>query len=159
MNNEKLLGKWEDLKFSYDFQKNNTVELYWKDKNITEKGIYSIEENILNLKYGKYYKGSWKGEIVSISKKKLELKDLTIDSRDYGKIETYIRVKEDLNIYVTCTKRVSLSEINSILDKRKINLNYIVEENGFNFSGGEKQRIILGRALQKDFKIQKQRIY
>ena len=53
MNNEKLLGKWEDLKFSYDFQKNNTVELYWKDKNITEKGIYSIEENILNLKYGK----------------------------------------------------------------------------------------------------------
>lgn len=95
MNNEKLLGKWEDLKFSYDFQKNNTVELYWKDKNITEKGIYSIEENILNLKYGKYYKGSWKGEIVSISKKKLELKDLTIDSRDYGKIETYIRVKEE----------------------------------------------------------------
>ena len=39
------------------------------------------------------------------------------------------------------------------MNKRKINLNYVVEENGFNFSGGEKQRFILGRSLQKDFKI------
>lgn len=48
---------------------------------------------------------------------------------------------------------ISLCEIDKILNKRKINLNYVVEENGFNFSGGEKQRLILGRALQKDFKI------
>ena len=48
---------------------------------------------------------------------------------------------------------INLCEIDKILDKRKINLNYVVEENGFNFSGGEKQRLILGRALQKDFKI------
>ena len=48
---------------------------------------------------------------------------------------------------------ISLCEIDKILNKRKINLNYVVEENGFNFSGGEKQRFILGRSLQKDFKI------
>lgn len=48
---------------------------------------------------------------------------------------------------------ISLCEIDKILNKRKINLNYVVEENGFNFSGGERQRIILGRALQKDFKV------
>ncbi len=48
---------------------------------------------------------------------------------------------------------INLCEIDKILNKRKINLNYVVEENGFNFSGGEKQRLILGRTLQKDFKI------
>ena len=48
---------------------------------------------------------------------------------------------------------ISLCEIDKISNKRKINLNYVVEENGFNFSGGERQRIILGRALQKDFKV------
>lgn len=48
---------------------------------------------------------------------------------------------------------IGLCEIDKILNKRKINLNYVVEENGFNFSGGEKQRFILGRSLQKDFKI------
>ena len=48
---------------------------------------------------------------------------------------------------------ISLCEIDKISNKRKINLNYVVEENGFNFSGGERQRLILGRALQKDFKV------
>ena len=48
---------------------------------------------------------------------------------------------------------IRMCEIDKILNKRNLNLNYIIEENGFNFSGGEKQRIILGRALQRKFKI------
>lgn len=48
---------------------------------------------------------------------------------------------------------VRLCEIDTILNKRNLNFNYIIEENGFNFSGGEKQRIMLGRALLKKFKI------
>ena len=45
----------------------------------------------------------------------------------------YIRVKEDLNIYVTCNKRVSLSEINIILEKNRKSLermyNHQLEQN------------------------------
>lgn len=48
---------------------------------------------------------------------------------------------------------IKLCEIDNILNKRNFNFNYIVEENGFNFSGGEKQRIMLGRALLRKFKI------
>ena len=50
-------------------------------------------------------------------------------------------------------KIIKLCEIDKIMHKHNIGLNYVLEENGFNLSGGEKQRIILGRCLLNNFKI------
>ena len=61
----------------------------------------------------------------------------------------------NLNLYADAgvNKVVKLCEIDKIINKHNINFNYILEENGFNLSGGEKQRIILGRTLLQNFKI------
>ena len=50
-------------------------------------------------------------------------------------------------------KALKVSMVDKILEKRNINLNYILEENGHNLSGGERQKIILARTLltNKDF--------
>lgn len=40
--------------------------------------------------------------------------------------------------------------IKEFLDKKEINLNFMIEENGFNISGGERQKIILARSLLRN---------
>ena len=42
-------------------------------------------------------------------------------------------------------------QIDKIIDKKAFRDKDIVEENGFNLSGGERQKIILARALLNDF--------
>ena len=104
---------------------------------------YQIENNNLfidDIDYNYFSKKAISNSITYISQNEILFSDTLLNNLNVCNSD---KLKEIIN----------LCEINSILDKRKINLNYIVEENGFNFSGGEKQRIILGRALQKDFKI------
>lgn len=43
--------------------------------------------------------------------------------------------------------------IDEIIKNKNTGFYTLVEENGFNFSGGERQRIVLARSLMKDFKI------
>ena len=43
--------------------------------------------------------------------------------------------------------------IKDVIKNNQLGLNTLIEENGFNFSGGEKQRLILSRALMKKFNI------
>ena len=43
--------------------------------------------------------------------------------------------------------------IRDIFKNSNLGLLTLIEENGFNLSGGEKQRIVLGRSLLKDFNI------
>ena len=43
--------------------------------------------------------------------------------------------------------------VDSIIKNNNLGLNMLIEENGFNLSGGEKQRIILARTLLKKFDI------
>ena len=43
--------------------------------------------------------------------------------------------------------------IDSIINKSNLGYNMMIEENGFNISGGEKQRIILARTLLSPFNI------
>lgn len=42
---------------------------------------------------------------------------------------------------------IKMCQIDSIIKSKKLGLNTMIEENGFNLSGGEKQRIILARTL------------
>ncbi len=44
-------------------------------------------------------------------------------------------------------KVIDICHINEIIKEKKIGYNMLIEENGFNISGGEKQRIILARTL------------
>lgn len=46
---------------------------------------------------------------------------------------------------------LDICQINDIIKNEQLGLNKLVEENGFNFSGGEKQRLILARSLIKKF--------
>lgn len=48
---------------------------------------------------------------------------------------------------------LKISMVDKIVSKRNTNLNMMVEENGFNFSSGEKQKIILSRYLLRNSSI------
>ena len=50
-------------------------------------------------------------------------------------------------------KICEICEVNSIVKKDSLGLNMLIEENGFNLSGGERKRIILARTLMKNFDI------
>lgn len=50
-------------------------------------------------------------------------------------------------------KILDICQVKEIIKNDQLGLNMLVEENGFNFSGGEKQRLILARSLIKNFNI------
>lgn len=104
---------------------------------------YESENNkifIDNIDLNYYQMNALKNNIVYISQNEILFSDSIINNLCLGEEKEIIDV-------------VKLCEIDSILNKRQLNFNHIIEENGFNFSGGERQRIILGRVLLKNFKI------
>ena len=48
---------------------------------------------------------------------------------------------------------IKICEVDRVIDNNGLGLNMLIEENGFNLSGGEKQRIILVRSLLCDFDV------
>lgn len=58
--------------------------------------------------------------------------------------------KIDINRFLEIEK---MCYVEDILKNNRLGFNMILEENGFNISGGEKQRIILARSLLKKFNI------
>lgn len=47
-------------------------------------------------------------------------------------------------------KVISITKLDEVINKSILGINEIVEENGFNFSSGERQRIVLARSILKD---------
>lgn len=47
-------------------------------------------------------------------------------------------------------KVIELCNLNNLRDSKSLRNNYMIEDNGFNISGGERQKIILARSLLKD---------
>lgn len=63
----------------------------------------------------------------------------------------YYNITLNRNIDISKVTEVSnLVLLNSIVDNHPLKYQQIVEENGFNFSAGERQKILLARALLKD---------
>lgn len=61
-----------------------------------------------------------------------------------------------LNRPITFSKIMEISKlcfVDEIVKKKELGYNALIEENGFNLSGGEKQRIVLARTLLSDSKI------
>jgi ATP-binding cassette subfamily B protein len=48
---------------------------------------------------------------------------------------------------------IKICKVNEIIDKKPLRGNFLIEEDGFNLSGGERQKIILARGLLKKFNI------
>ena len=48
-------------------------------------------------------------------------------------------------------KVINICNLNSLRDKKQLRNNFIIEDDGFNISGGEKQKIILARSLLNSF--------
>jgi len=52
--------------------------------------------------------------------------------------------------YEQFLKLTKLTEVDKICNKKSLGYNFLLEENGFNISGGEKGRIVLCRALTEN---------
>ena len=104
---------------------------------------YSVDNNqvfIDDIDINYYKQNAIEQNIIYISQNEILFSDSIINNLCLGE-------QKDVN------EIVKLCEIDQIMNKRNLNFNYVIEENGFNLSGGEKQRIVLGRTLLKKFKI------
>ena len=110
--------------------------------------------------------GQGKSTLLKILKQYYFTEQVNVNSKNIKNMDlknkiTYISQDEYLftnTLYnnITMNKKINEIELNKILKiccleefikKDNLGLNMLIEENGFNISGGEKQRIILARAL------------
>ena len=153
----------------------NTIR--FNNVSYSYNGVYNIINNInFAIKKGEYVfvkgsSGSGKSTIFKLLMKILEcdnnmikINDIDVNNISYSDITNnicfvsqneYIFTDSILN-NIRLFKEVSdediqkvirITNIDNILKKRNITLDFLLKENGHNLSGGERQRIILARAL------------
>lgn len=159
----------------------NKIDNKEKIKNIEINNLnYSYDDNNyilsnLNLKIKPKDKillfgpsGSGKSTILKLIKKYYKTNELKINNKiNENKNIIYISQNEILftdtlynniilnrNIKEERVKEImNMCSIDSIYKNNILGYNMLIEENGFNISGGEKQRIILARALLTNFQV------
>ena len=157
-----------------DISINNPInfDIEFKNLNFSFDDINNVLSNI-NLKIKNKSKvmvlgssGSGKSTLFKILKQNYEVKrDKVyingIDINDY-KLNNIVYVSQneilfsdtiENNIGNDIYKISKICLIDEIVKKTQLGYKTLIEENGFNLSGGEKQRIILGRALANPFDI------
>lgn len=175
--NELLLIKKDEVLNKKKFIKGN---IFLENLSYVVNNNYLFKNLNLNFIYGKKYlvygiSGSGKSTIMKIIRKYIdnyEGKILinNINLKDISKEEIYssiLYIGQNENLYnktieenikngslvnsKTYNEILSLVLVDKIIDKKAFRDKDIVEENGFNLSGGERQKIILARALLNDF--------
>lgn len=151
--------KFQFQNLSYTFNdldfvlKNINLEIKTNEKIIILGSSGSGKSTLLKLMVG-YYK-SEALKINDIPIKKLDtmaLKDKIVCASQNEKLFTGT-LKDNLQITnnQSLDKVIEITCIEEIISKDPLGLYQLIEEDGFNLSGGEKQRIVLARALLKDF--------
>ena len=105
---------------------------------------HSIKRNIIYLNekdINDYKKTCLQSNIVYISQNENIFTDT---------IKNNIEISNTSNDFIDICKMCYIDEI---IKDNKLGYNMMLEENGFNISGGEKQRIVLARALNNNFEI------
>ena len=113
--------------------KTTLINLIHKNYKIN-KGQILID----NININKYDINYLKNRIVIINQKPAIFKDTILNNIIFNKNE---------NIY----KYSKITLFNKVIEKKENNLNFLIEQNGKNLSGGEKQRLVLTRSIINDF--------
>lgn len=125
----------EDLFIPNSYKKEKTINSYFKNTIIL--GPSGVGKSTLLKKIKGYYSSN-NEDIIYISQNEILFTD-TI----YNNILIANKNKEDLD------KVIDICELKGVIESRKLKGNSLIEENGYNLSGGEKQRIILARSIIK----------
>ena len=147
-----------------------------KNLSYSHNKINNLFENVnLNIKYGSKFliygqSGSGKSTLIKILLKYLEdykgdilIDNINIKDIDYNLLNniTYVSQNNYLNndtlknniIYgrnindIEYEKIIEICNLKDLRDSKMLRNNFIIEDNGFNISGGERQKILLARAL------------
>ena len=170
---KKILDLYYNQKNAGILDKKMKGEIIFKSLNYTFNDTRNVLENI-NLKIKKNSKvmvigesGSGKSTLFKILKKYYAVpRDKVyidnIDINDYKKSnivyvsQNEILFTDTISNNIDSNNIIDISKIclvDEIVKNKQLGYNMLIEENGFNLSGGEKQRIILARALANDFDI------
>lgn len=167
------------LKLFYIKKENSIIDIpmcgdiEFKNLNYTFDDVNMVLKNInLKIKQGSKVmivgkSGSGKSTLFKILKKYYNVSRgqafvNNIDINDYSKSDIiYISQDEILftdTLYnnIDSNNIIDISKIcllDDIVNRSNVGYNMLIEENGFNLSGGEKQRIVLARAIANDFNI------
>jgi len=125
----------EDLFITNPYKKEKPINSYFKNTVIL--GPSGVGKSTLLKKIKGYYSSN-NEDIIYISQNEILFTD-TI----YNNILIANKNKEDLD------KVIDICELKGVIESRKLKGNSLIEENGYNLSGGEKQRIILARSIIK----------
>lgn len=163
------------LNFKEKIQFKNVIFSYNGINNIIENIDFTIKQNNYVFINGK--SGTGKSTLFKLLNKELEINNnmIFIDNVDINKISMediknnicYVSQNEFIftgsildNVKMfkeipneELIKAIKVSKVDDILKSRNIGLNYILEENGNNLSGGERQKILLARSLLRNKKI------
>jgi len=146
----------KDLGFSFNnknvFEALN-FEILKEDKILIKGGSGSGKSTLINILLG--FLKNYDGQIILDKNQKIDCLKNIFDEIGYMNQETVL-IDDTIKNNIIFGREVNenkllnaieSSGINQILYKKNINLNTLVGENGKNFSGGEKQRISLARAM------------
>jgi len=164
----------------YEYKKENGIiddsmngDIEIKDLSYTFNDKDNVLENVnLKIKSGNKVmvigkSGSGKSTLFKLLKKYYDVKRgkiyiNNIDINDYKKSDILYVSQNEVLFTDTILNNIDSNNIlklsktcllDDIIKDNELGYNTLIEENGFNFSGGERQRIILARALANEFNI------